>query len=195
MSAGRPRQFNPDDALKKALDLFWQLGYERAGMTELLQATGLARQSLYNTFTDKHTLYLKCLDLYVKSHLAEMERRLAAAGSSYDGLVEYVLAETKGSPWGCMVTNAATEFASSDDQVTSLVRRYWGDLERMVISALEKSIAEGDLPAGLPARRSAQMLCNALVGITVQRRAGRPQADMDAAAMAAIEGLPVNSGV
>ena len=178
MSAGRPRQFDPEEALDRAKDLFWSLGYERAGMTELLQATGLARQSLYNTFKDKRTLYLASLSRYVDTRLAAISHELTAGDSSYECLVEFVMGETRGSKLGCMVTNAAAEFGASDEDVTKLVRKHWGELERLVMSALERSIAEGDLPAGLPTRRSAQTLCNALVGIAVQRRAGRPLADM-----------------
>jgi len=67
---GRSREFDEEVALHKAMELFWEQGYEKTSMGDLVNHMGIHRKSLYDTFGDKHTLYLKAIDCY-KEYIQE----------------------------------------------------------------------------------------------------------------------------
>ncbi|MGH8429824.1 MAG: TetR/AcrR family transcriptional regulator, partial [Solimonas sp.] len=77
-SQGRPRTVARDEALLRAKDLFWSLGYQRASLPELERATGLRRGSLYALFADKRALFLEALELYGQEALSTMDRFMPA---------------------------------------------------------------------------------------------------------------------
>ena len=75
MGPGRPRTFESAEVLEAAMELFWTHGYERTSKRDLMEATGLASQSLYNAFGDKRTLFLEAIRHYSDARTAEHERR------------------------------------------------------------------------------------------------------------------------
>jgi TetR/AcrR family transcriptional regulator, transcriptional repressor for nem operon len=84
----RPKSFDPETALAKAMGVFWNKGYDAASIADLTEAMGINRFSLYDTFGDKRALYLKALDYYEKSVVEPMIERVNAA-ESLDDLVAY----------------------------------------------------------------------------------------------------------
>src|SRR5260370_36792414 len=80
---GRPKEFDRDRALKKALDVFWQQGYEATSTDNLVRAIGIGRQSMYDTFGDTRQLYLEALPLYKANTGAALSKRLYAAPSPF----------------------------------------------------------------------------------------------------------------
>ena len=78
---GRPREFERDDALDKAMQLFWLQGYEATGVADLCSHMGVGRQSLYNTFGDKESLFIEALRYYRKARLQPMVETLRGSGS------------------------------------------------------------------------------------------------------------------
>src|SRR5258708_17746971 len=94
----RPKRFNAQGALAKAMGVFWRLGYENASTETLLKAMGIARQSLYDTFGDKRALYLKALAFYRDETNGDMQRMLKATPSVKDGFAKLLFglaAETR----------------------------------------------------------------------------------------------------
>src|SRR5512141_666494 len=89
---GRPRQFDPDQVLGQAMQLFWSKGYEATSLDDLLAETGLARQSLYNGFGDKHALFLAALRRYDEQSDEVMRACFAEAGPIRASLRGFMLA-------------------------------------------------------------------------------------------------------
>ena len=110
---GRPKSFSEDAALEKALELFWRRGYQGAGLTELLQAMGIARQSLYDTFGNKRRLFIRTIEYYRDTRLAQALALLEREGSPLRNVKDVVrfferLALDKRAR-GCLVANALVE--------------------------------------------------------------------------------------
>lgn len=125
----RPREFEPDDAIEKAMHVFWQHGYEDASLPDLLDGMGLTRGSLYKAFKDKKNLFLLVLNRY---ELAAVDKGVALFGNkeiadgsdrilmAFKGLVEAVSA---GDHRGCLLCTAAAGPAADDDDIAEAVHR------------------------------------------------------------------------
>src|SRR3712207_3633301 len=107
----RHKEFDRDEALQRAMEVFWSRGYEAASVGELVKHMGINRQSLYETFGDKHSLYLAALDRYREVEGAKMYGVLEGPGSVkralrelFEGVIEGALGE--GGRRGCLVGNA-----------------------------------------------------------------------------------------
>src|ERR1700756_1690606 len=84
----RPKEFDPERALAKAMNLFWRLGYENTSLEALMKEMGIAKQSLYDTFGDKRSLYLKALAYYRDQTNGEMQRMFDDISSVKDGFAK-----------------------------------------------------------------------------------------------------------
>jgi AcrR family transcriptional regulator len=122
----RPREFDRDQALRQAMTVFWEHGYEATSTDDLLRAMGIGRQSMYDAFGDKHQLYLEALQLYETETGSELFGRVAAAPSPFVAICDQVLSVAEGTPHdrsrGCFHVNATTELAPSDPDVRAMVR-------------------------------------------------------------------------
>ena len=86
MARGRPKQFDDNEVLALAMAVFWRKGYDATLLEDLVDAMGIPRQSLYRTFTDKHTLFLRALDYYDKNVTSAVIATLSAEGPAIDNL-------------------------------------------------------------------------------------------------------------
>src|SRR5258707_11434016 len=111
----RPREFDRGEALKRAMAVFWEKGYEGTSTDDLVRAMGIGRQSMYDTFGDKHQLYLEALQLYEASSGAELFRRIYESSSPFVALCDYILSIADGTAAdrsrGCFYVNATNELA------------------------------------------------------------------------------------
>jgi TetR/AcrR family transcriptional repressor of nem operon len=168
----RTKEFDPDRALDDAMALFWQHGYEATSMSDLVVGLGVARASLYATFGDKHSLYLKALDRYVELRDPALVERLSAAGSPLAAVRAFVGqygAEITGDERGrgCLVVNTAIERLPGDVEAARRVRSSWQTLEVALTSALSRARAEGELPADTDPRVLARFVVVVLQGLRV----------------------------
>src|SRR4051812_39438892 len=117
----RPRGFDRDQALRRAMTVFWERGYEATSTDDLLKAMGIGRQSMYDAFGDKHRLYVEALQLYETETGAELFGRVSRASSPFAAIRDHVLAIANWTPRelsrGCFFVNATTELAPSDREV------------------------------------------------------------------------------
>jgi TetR/AcrR family transcriptional repressor of nem operon len=175
----RTKEFDPDAVLQKALELFWERGYEATSMADLVEHLGIARASIYTTFGGKHDLYLKALDRYLQTRDPDLVEMLSQPGPvlpAVRALVElYAHDSAYGDRrWGCMVVNAAVEVVPSDPQAARRVAASWDTLETVLTSALTRARAQGEIPEQKDPRALARFLLVLLQGIRVL---GRAQAD------------------
>jgi len=150
---GRPRIVERADALARAKDLFWSLGYQRASLPALEHATGLQRGSLYALFTDKRTLFLEALALYGQDGWATMDRFMPP-GASRTQIVAWLLhhadrAHGRAGDRGCFLVETMVEMGPHDAPIARLARRIFSGmldrLERALRGAPDIAVAD---PAG-----------------------------------------------
>lgn len=171
---GRPREFDIDQALDRAMGVFWQKGYEGASLQDLLDAMQIARGSLYKAFDDKHGIYLATLDRYDKT---EVETGIAFLNDpkAGDGLakIRAMLEGVKAdrARRGCFLCNAAIDRASLDRHVEAKVSAMLGRLQAAIATALKQS-RRGVRWSQSRRTATAASILNAYMGLRVMARAG-----------------------
>ncbi len=191
----RPREFDRNEALDQAMQLFWSRGYEATSMADLTRAMGLSKSSLYDSFGNKHELFLATIDHYNETVAS---RRLAAlikesgggrAGIAavFDAFVENMSAD--GEARGCFVCNAAIEVAAHDRAASARVCAGMSRLEEAFREAVVQAQAAGEIGHTNDARSLARYLNAALNGILVMGKAGRDRAALADVARLTLEVL------
>ncbi|MFI0407911.1 TetR/AcrR family transcriptional regulator [Actinomadura sp. 3N508] len=189
----RTKEFDPDEALGRALDLFWERGYEATSMADLVARLGVARASIYATFGGKHELYLKAFEHYLRTTDPSVAEAVSQPGPvlpQVRALVEAYAAESsRDRPrHGCFVVNTAVELAARDPEAARLVEASWTFLEASLTSALTRARAQGELPGDRDPRALARFLVVFLQGLRVL---GRAPADDDRIRDATREALAI----
>ncbi|WP_309053012.1 TetR/AcrR family transcriptional regulator [Streptomyces sp.] len=188
----RTKEFDPDAALRAALELFWARGYEATAMSDLVEHLGIGRASLYATFGNKHELYLKALDRYAEERFPGMVEELSAPGPALPAvrtLVRRFAAEAGAEEErlnGCFVTNSAAELAPHDPAVARRVEINWEHLETLLHAALVRARAQGELPPERDPRALARMLLVLTQGIRLVGKASTDPARVRDAAEQAL---------
>lgn len=192
---GRPRSFDRDAALRRAVERFWEQGYEGTSIADLTAAMGIAAPSLYAAFGSKEELFREAIRVY--SDDSPTERALARDGTArdavaamlYDNADDYVDPAT---PRGCMLVLGAPVGTPA----LSGVREQLADVRRASVeqlrARLDRGIADGDVPAGTDTATLAGFYSTVLDGMSIKARDGASRAELHAiadAALAAWEGL------
>lgn len=170
----RLKEFNPDEALNAAMQLFWRKGYEATSTRDLQKAMGISYQSMYDTFGDKHSLFLKALDRY-GDMLAESP--LSASGASLEairGHFEMNLETIALQPArkSCMWANTALELAMFDEDVAAKLGDWLKRVENAFHRALQTATRLGELNTDRDLRALARFLTANVHGIGIMARGG-----------------------
>jgi TetR/AcrR family transcriptional repressor of nem operon len=167
---GRPKEFERDDVLGAALDVFWAKGYDATSLDDLTSAMGIGRASLYNEFGDKHSLFIEALDRYRVARLTQLSDVLengpsarAGIAAAMRGTVDLLWAD--GNRRGCLMVNSAAELAASDPAVATRAAEAFERTESAFRSALARGKRSGDFDANLNVRATARYLANTLTGL------------------------------
>jgi TetR/AcrR family transcriptional repressor of nem operon len=170
----RPRKFDPDDVVERSMREFWERGYRKTSVDDLVAATGVRPGSLYNAFHGgKHELLMRSLDLYSKlvvpERLGDLERPDASVRelrAYLDGLIEDLM--TPEGRIGCLMVNSAVELAAEDSDVSRVVRDHMKRLERHATRALGNAKRAGEIPAHIdPGAKATQLMATAMGLIVV----------------------------
>jgi len=175
-TVARPKEFDPDIALDRALELFWEKGYEATSMADLVQHLGIGRASLYATFGSKHDLYLKALDRYLLKadpNPLEFLSRPGPALPLVRALVERYAQDAvcDAKRRGCMIVNAAIERLPEDRLVARRIEMAWDGLEAALAAALHRAQAQGELASDKDPRALARFVFVFLQGLRVVAKA------------------------
>jgi TetR/AcrR family transcriptional repressor of nem operon len=174
---GRPREFNEEKVIQRALHAFWRQGYVSTSITDLLSATKLERGSLYKAFGDKRSLYELALEEYLETGRRGMKEILESAESPLLGIelwlrqVHKSCSGAAGSP-GCLAVGAMVEVATSDAAVRKRLVRHWSLVARRLQRALAKGQALGEVRNDVTAKELAQCVIRSVAGIAVFARQG-----------------------
>lgn len=178
----RPKEFNPEEVLDKAIHLFRQQGYTAASIQDLTEATGLSRSSLYDTFGDKHALYLAALNQYIAQRRQMAQNVLDQPVSKKEGLRAYLTALVKmlmEEEPGCLMVEAATELAGRDKEVSQIIARNTEEIKKSFLSAVLGAQRQGEISQDKDPEALAAFLVNATFGLRVIVKANRERKLLD----------------
>lgn len=178
--AGPAKQFDKDEALGRALHLFWTQGYEATSMQDLVDAMGINRASMYQTYGNKHQLFLASIQRYMDGSLANLQQLQQAPGSALTnlrGFFEDVVC-TDNQRQGCLINNTAVELGPHDAELAARIRAVWGKFEDVFAAMLHRAIDDGEIKADSDERQLAQLLNVNLQGLLVKSKANTPQDDL-----------------
>ncbi|WP_129839431.1 TetR/AcrR family transcriptional regulator [Streptomyces sp. RFCAC02] len=193
----RPRQFDERDAVARATGLFWRRGYNATSVRDLGDELDLTPSSMYRTFTDKHTLFLRALDHYRATESARAGDRLVADADGrpvHRVLRDWMLWLVTCPPGaehgrGCFVVNTATELGTTDDEVRRRTEAAFDVTRQALRGLLLTGRHRGELPAGLDIDDAVELLFTTVLGLRVRERAGHDPARLATAIDAAVRSL------
>lgn len=191
---GRPREFNLEVALAAALKVFWRKGFDGASMTDLTEAMGVNKPSLYCAFGNKEQLFKKALDLYEREKLAFMGKALDAP-TAYE-VAERLLtgcSEIYADPDtpGCMGVNSVlTNAGVASESVRDELARLKDSIEARIHQRFERAKAEGDLDPDCDPKALTMFLTTLASGMAIQASSGVTRTALDQVVKAALAGWP-----
>lgn len=172
----RHKEFNRDVVLHRAMEVFWSRGYEATSVEDLVKHMEINRQSLYDTFGDKHALYLQTLDRYREIEGRKVLELLERPGSIkktlrqlFEGVVERALCD--GQQRGCFIGNATSELAGRCKETAARTRSNMAATEEAFYRALLRGRREGELKRGRDLRAVARFLYSSLQGLALMAKA------------------------
>src|SRR5262245_58980564 len=187
---GRPRAYDPQAAIARAAEKFWQAGYAGTSLDDLVAATGMNRPSLYAAFGDKRDLYLKTLEHYREEGRALARDALAGEPALrmflkrfYDKALALYLA---GGPRGCYTIGTAATVAAVDDGVRVFLAESMHSTDGFLKAQIEKGQARGDIARDADPAALASLASATLHTLAIRSRAGVPRKELDALAKGAI---------
>lgn len=194
MALGRPRQFDADEALERALRVFWQKGYEGTTLPDLVQAMKINRPSLYAAFGNKEELFRKAIDRYVDSTTVFIQNAMKEPTAR--GAVEKLLNESirlvtdRKNPRGCFMVQSALACGDSADALRCemIKRRMAGQM--ILRERFHRAIKEGDLPAASDADDLARYVAVVMHGMAVHAASGATRKELLRVAKLALQAWP-----
>ena len=168
----RHKEFDPGEAMKEAMEAFWERGYHGTSVNDLLAEMNLNRGSLYDTFGDKKSLFLATLAEYERQNREAVAGILNKPGSAKAALRDFAHAAAEmctgeAGQRGCLGLKAALEMAPSDPDVSKWFRQVTHERESMVAKVIKRGQAEGEISPKLDARAVARYLLTSLAGLKV----------------------------
>lgn len=191
---GRPIEFNRDNAIEAAMEVFWRQGYAATSLPDLLTAMGLSKSSFYQAFGSKQQLFETCLAHFRERQVRRMNAALAVAPSGLEFLQKFLRAvaketRTRDCPKGCLIMNTATEFAGRDSSIAALVERGLSQFAEVFRTAVERAQREGDIAAERDAETLARFIVSTISGLKTMIKAGASPKTAEAIANVALHAL------
>lgn len=178
------KQFNKEKVLEVASTIFHQKGYNGTSIDEILKATGLSRSSLYDSFKDKHSLYLQSLEFY---KIAERDAYEVVNQKKLNGLqkIESLFKEVVNhlinhpDDNGCLMVNAAAEMSKRCEKTAQVICNNKDDVQELFATWLSDAQEENVISLSKPAKSYSPFLFNALCGLKVLSQSGASKAELN----------------
>lgn len=183
---GRPKTFDRDAALDKALELFWRHGYEGTSLSDLVEATGAKAPTLYAEFTNKEGMFRAAVDRYTEKFASQSEAALVCPETSVAGGIEKYFRSTAAcftdgkKPGGCFFICTSSTLSADSAEVAEMLRNRHSNQEQHLLTFLQTRQAVGELDAQTDVAALAAYLCCLLQGMSVRAREGATHAELDA---------------
>ena len=194
MSSGRPREFNVEKALDRALKVFWRRGYEGSSLPALTKAMRISRPSLYAAFGNKESLFRKAIDRYVEGPAAGIRSALGEATAR--AVVERVfctsieLLTDSRNPRGCFLVQGALACGDTADCLRREMAKRRDEFVVALRERFERAVAEGDLASNADPADLARFVATVLHGLSVQASSGASRRELERVAQIALRAWP-----
>lgn len=187
----RPRKFDADKALDRAIDAFWRGGYDATSVDDLCDAMAIRPASLYGAYGDKRRLFHAALETYTARSQAAFAEITSVGGMAgvrafFGRLVERMAGDEEGR--GCLATNSATQVARRDAEVARLIDNHWRQLEVLLATRLNEAQDRGELAPGVGPQNAPALVCLAQ-GLNVMAKARPTRARLQLLVDAALQPL------
>ena len=168
----RPAEFDRDEVLERAMDLFWKTGYTATSVTDLVKVTNLKPGSLYGAFNNKRDLFLACIEVYTQRSLAlisdifeQAETPLKGIESFFDFLCHDLETDEIGK--SCLLVNTILELSSEDEEIRSIGAQYLDEIEKLFLAELTKAQQLGEIDKEMDISDITTYLMSSIWGLRV----------------------------
>src|SRR6185437_4505799 len=192
---GRPRNFDKDAALERAMELFWIKGYEGASMTDLTSAMGIASPSLYAAFGSKEELFRRAVQHYGATEGLEIWAGVTQAKTAYEAVERYLMETARvftrrNKPPGCLIVLSALHPGEHSDTVRRELIRLRAQKVEGVKQRLQQGVAAGEIAPSADLGAIARYYVTVQQGMSIQARDGASRRELEAVAQAALASWP-----
>lgn len=179
--AGPVKQFNREEALERAMALFWANGYEATSIQELVETMGVNRASLYDTFGNKQSIYNQALDKYCNIAQLQIEKiansqppdaNASAIAILKNILIELLVSDSSMKQAGCFINNTAVELGPHDAALAEKVNVFWQLIENNFKSLLDKAVSQNEIPRDTNTQEMASFVNTVMQGMAVRNKVG-----------------------
>ncbi|WP_227984091.1 TetR/AcrR family transcriptional regulator [Nocardia spumae] len=172
---GRPRNFDTDTVVDRAMDAFWSHGYANTSPAQLAEATGIGKGSLYNTFGSKRELFERALDRYDRMGAELAGDFMSRPGTTRERIgdfMRFLVDSDVAQPIrrGCLAVNTATEFSGTDPGITRAVRIMQGHTTAALAARIDQGRRDGDVAAETDPQAAAEFLMNTIAGLRIMAK-------------------------
>ncbi len=168
---GRPHEFDRKETLSKAMDVFWEKGYKATSIQDLVDHMGIKRGSIYNTFGDKHSLFIAAVEYYGEEVTSKTIQVLESEGSPVENIRIFfetiVNTPSERKTRGCLISNTVVELAPHDDQVADAVKVVLEKIQNAFLNCLNRAVELGELPEDTNTKVLSQFLATSTHGLIV----------------------------
>ncbi len=191
---GRPLEFNQNEALDKAINVFWSRGYEGASMAELTEALGINKPSIYAAFGNKEALFRKALERYKTGPIAFVGEAMKAPTARQ--AVEKLLMQAadffsdENTPNGCMIVQGALTCGESAHTIQQELIASRGNFEAMLTQRFDLAKKQGGLPSNVNSKQLAKYIATIHQGMSVQATSGATREELLAVVEIAMKNWP-----
>ena len=180
---GRPRKFDRDTVLDRAVLTFWEMGYKGASLDDLTESMGINRPSLYAAFGSKHDLFMEVIDRYaatlgckpVMAFHGEAEIKEAVA-AFFEASIR--AATLKGKPRGCLIVSVAVQYAEKDKQVGKKLSGMFAEMDRLIADHFQVAQDKGQLSQKVDPQALARMVISVTHSIAARARVGASREEL-----------------
>jgi len=169
----RSKEFEVNEVLDKAMILFWEQGYEKTSMSDLVEHMGIHRRSLYDTFGDKHSLFLQAMDRYIGKVEAVLNGEVKQSEKATEALravFRFMIFGHEDSPPGCLIVNSVTELAARDAEIDERSIRSMAATEELFERIIAWGQQTGEFSSACEPRATAEYLQALSIGIRAMGR-------------------------
>ena len=148
----RPREFEPNDVLKTAVNLFWEKGYHNGSVDEVVKRSGVAKYGIYGTFGTKRELFMKALTQFAADRHQDIQRPIRKPDASLPEILAFFkhapkLMTPENEPHGCLICNTGIELGLKDPEIRDFVMDFFRDTAEVLNRCLTRAVDKGELEA------------------------------------------------
>jgi TetR/AcrR family transcriptional regulator, copper-responsive repressor len=195
LARGRPRSFDRDDALKRAMQVFWRQGYETTSLGDLTEAMRINPPSLYAAFRSKERLFLEAVERY-RAGPGGAAARIFSEEPTARGAIERLLKTAateltrRSHPPGCMLVTSAMNCSRGSKHLQARLAELRAASEASIRMRISSGVRDGELPRGTDAAALARFYGTVLQGMSIQARDGATRKHLLAIGEAAMRVWP-----